>query len=258
MIRSSYLRLKNQTKKMRRGPDPQEKKHPFIQKNIFCFWDNGWDKAPDLCQFCLASWRTLNPNWNIIDLDQGEANQVVERSMFPRDMKTRHYANLLRSNLLAERGGVWVDATLLCLKPLDEWLPMILSQTDFFVFYRPGWDRLLSNWFIAAKQSSFLMERWCSESNCHWNGRMSGEKISFWHHYLFEYVLVSSYQARLEWKKMPRLSAGPPHTLQRVMSRGYFESAEREIIAHSVVQKLSHKKGFSVDQIRDALGESGS
>jgi len=146
---------------------------PNLPKNLFIFWDKGFDSAPDICQYCLQSWRDMNPSWQINVLDQESANDIVYRNSFPDHMKIAHYADVLRTNVLATKGGVWADATLLCLKPLDDWLPLFFCQSPFFVFYRPGKDRMLSNWFISAESSSILIEKWCDKTNKYWYNRTS-------------------------------------------------------------------------------------
>ena len=64
-----------------------------------------------------------------------------------------HRANVLRMELLARHGGVWVDATCFCVRPLDEWLPAQMSS-GFFAFARPARSRLLANWFLAARPTT--------------------------------------------------------------------------------------------------------
>ena len=37
---------------------------------------------------------------------------------------------MIRLELLAEHGGVWADATMLCLRPLDSWIAHALPEGD--------------------------------------------------------------------------------------------------------------------------------
>jgi len=226
---------------------------PNLPKNLFIFWDKGFDSAPDICQYCLQSWRDMNPSWQINVLDQESANDIVYRNSFPDHMKIAHYADVLRTNVLATKGGVWADATLLCLKPLDDWLPLFFCQSPFFVFYRPGKDRMLSNWFISAESSSILIEKWCDKTNKYWYNRTSKADTYFWHHYLFESILATSPDARSEWKKMPKVSAGPPHLLKRALGKSGLDIDTARIIAHTPVQKLSHKGKLTPAIIEEAL-----
>jgi len=43
----------------------------------------------------------------------------------------------VRILLLHEFGGIWVDATLLCNRPLDEWLPSTMTEGFFAFAARP-------------------------------------------------------------------------------------------------------------------------
>jgi mannosyltransferase OCH1-like enzyme len=47
-------------------------------------------------------------------------------------------AALARLCLLRTHGGVWVDATVFCRRPLDEWLPEH-AASGFFAFANPVW-----------------------------------------------------------------------------------------------------------------------
>ena len=68
----------------------------------------------------------------------------------------RLQADLARLDLLARHGGVWADATCFCVRPLDDWLLPCLPS-GFFAFDRPGPDRLLSTWFLAAQPGNALV-----------------------------------------------------------------------------------------------------
>jgi hypothetical protein len=55
---------------------------------------------------------------------------------------------------------VWADATLFCLRPLDEWLPpnhTMDHTTGFTAFRDPSRERLMANWFIAAEPTNPIL-----------------------------------------------------------------------------------------------------
>ena len=57
------------------------------------------------------------------------------------------FADQIRIEILHLHGGVWADATTICAKPLDEWLPERMG-TGFFAFERPAQDRMIASWFL--------------------------------------------------------------------------------------------------------------
>lgn len=124
------------------------------------FWAQGEDAAPALVRDCIASWRRLNPGWQIRVLDNDTAAELVDLSDLPAHLPFRFKANLLRLRLLSQYGGVWTDATTYCHRPLDDWMPVLGGQTGFFVFASPHADRWISNWFIAAHPDNPVMSAW--------------------------------------------------------------------------------------------------
>jgi hypothetical protein len=70
--------------------------------------------------------------------------------------------------LITEEGGVWTDATTICLRPLDEWLPDCMPA-GFFCFRDPGPDRLVSNWFLAGVAGNRLACLWRDAHEKFWS-----------------------------------------------------------------------------------------
>ena len=48
------------------------------------------------------------------------------------------------------------DATVFCLRPLDDWLDAAYAS-GFFAFRNPAKDRMMANWFIAAEPDNALL-----------------------------------------------------------------------------------------------------
>lgn len=133
-----------------------------IPRIIWTYWDSGFHDAPDVVKFSLHSWITLNPGWTVRALDDSTVEQWVnpeERLAHYKNLPIQKQANLLRKQLLATYGGVWVDATTACLRPLDEWLD--LHPADGFAMWRnTDEDRVICNWFIAAEQGNRFLTEW--------------------------------------------------------------------------------------------------
>ena len=224
-----------------------------LPKKIFVFWNTGLETAPENCRFCVNSWQVHNPDWELVVLDQTAADRILPRSEFSADMAIAHYADLLRTKLMLSEGGVWADATCLCTRPLDDWLPMIFAQTGFFALHRPGPDRVISNWFLASKPQAEIPRIWLENSLAFWRERKKSPRAYFWHHYMFEYSLLTSRQFRKAWKKTPKLSAVPFHRLQRTLLSGELNQSDRELIRAIPIHKLCYKRGFTVEDIKQSM-----
>ena len=224
-------------------------------RNIFIFWDKGREAAPHVCELCIRSWEELNPGWTVTVLDQAAADAILPRSSFPESISINHYANMLRLTLLRQYGGVWADATLLCVKPADDWLLPLLQQSDFFVFSRPGPDRIMSNWFIASRPASALLETLLQQYHRYWNTVGGAPKPYFWFHYIFEYLTKSNAAFRKEWQEVARIGADPLHRLQRRFAGVVDEADALAIVPFTSVQKLNHRTDAGVEDYLAFLGK---
>jgi hypothetical protein len=129
---------------------------------LFTYWHQGEALAPGLVKTCLRNLRALHSGYDIHVLDAESVGAWIEPIPVPEDKFRRlwiaHQSDLIRTQLLLRYGGVWVDPTVFMVRPLDEWLPQCMDS-GLFLFHRPGRDRLISNWFIAAERENVLLRR---------------------------------------------------------------------------------------------------
>lgn len=223
-------------------------------KRIWFLWLQGIQNAPSLVQTCLNSWRYWNPEWDIEVLDHDRLLSVLPEYASNAErwiqLPAASLSDLVRLNLLARYGGVWTDATCLCRKPLDAWLPGLFTG-DFFAFADadPAAGRPIASWFLAATPSSVLLTRWRDDANAYWDRGGQRELVTidqllndpryaahatdhdlwfdpqrqelntvfpyFWVHYLFARLLRRPELGRL-WQAVPKLTADIPHRLQHL------------------------------------------
>ena len=129
-------------------------------------WLQGFENAPDVVKTCLRSWKTRNPTWTVVELSEENLPDYVDSDALSTlkglDVQRPKLANLIRLYLISRHGGVWVDATCLCCQPLDRWLPHYMDS-GFFAFRDPGPDRILANWFLAARKGNALASTFFKE-----------------------------------------------------------------------------------------------
>ncbi|MEX0967251.1 MAG: capsular polysaccharide synthesis protein [Bacteroidia bacterium] len=143
-----------------------------IPKIIWIYWATGFEDAPFIIKRCVASWKQKNPGWEVNLLDNNNLYDFIgpvdmRESVFER-LPIQKKANLIRLKLVLERGGVWVDATCYCLKPLESWL-FDSAPGGFFMFYKPGRDRIISNWFVAGAKGNYLIKRLYERRCAYWD-----------------------------------------------------------------------------------------
>jgi Capsular polysaccharide synthesis protein/Polysaccharide pyruvyl transferase len=216
-----------------------------MQKIIWSCWFQGRDRAPPLVQQCIASWERQNPGWTVRCLDGETARRLTGLDDLIDTRKPTVTAasasDIVRIMLLHEFGGVWVDATTLCNRPLDEWLPGMIESRSFFGFDKPAKTRPIASWFLAAKPGAPIVDRWCRETVDYWQERESSPDY-FWFHHLFRDLLTADPEFAAAWDAVPKISADGPHSLQRD-DRMYRPLAEvSEAVDWSApVFKLTHR-----------------
>ncbi|WP_127844464.1 capsular polysaccharide synthesis protein [Psychroflexus aestuariivivens] len=224
-------------------------------KVIWMYWHQGFDQVPPIIQSCVQQWRDLHPDWEIHLLDQYNIYEYVQPldidANILNKMTLAHRSDLLRTQLLIKYGGVWADPTCFPLQKLEGWLPQYISA-GFFFFYKPGRDRIISNWFISAEQGNDLLKKLYQALINYWNsnnfknlGRQdtSYEKLinrilnrnlvlpRLWftliftkilriypymvYHFMLYHLMSKDNKIKQQFDQMPKLSAEPPHALQR-------------------------------------------
>lgn len=113
---------------------PPEKKECSGPAPIWVCWLQGEEQAPKLVRRCIASIRK-NANGHPVNLLTEE--NIGRYLSIPRGILQKyrhgaigqaHFADIARMMLLKDYGGLWLDATILCTKPVPDWY----FQRSFF------------------------------------------------------------------------------------------------------------------------------
>jgi capsular polysaccharide synthesis protein len=229
-----------------------------LPKIIWFLWLQGLDASPFVVRKCYSSWLKHNPGWQVNLLDANNTDQYI--TLEKTDVTRQALSDVLRINLLAKYGGIWVDATCYCTRPVDEWLPKYFT-TGFFAFERPADDRMISSWFIAALKNNYIISSYQKAVNDYWEqnpGLVFFEKSRwfflrkylkrkkpqwwfgyvatkmlkiypyFWFHYLFEQLYLADAEFRQIWDATPKISSDIPHSIQLA---GIFNDADDDMKA---------------------------
>jgi hypothetical protein len=236
---------------------------PVSEKTIWVLWFQGMAQAPYVVRKCYDSWVERNQEWNVVFLDKDVlADFRAEGYLIPeyKGLSPQQASDLIRLSLLTHYGGVWADATCFCVSPLDDWLYPRL-KSGFFAFSRPGRDRILSSWFLAAERDNYLVSSVYAFMLSYWTGHpikrdqadvavrvlarllgLSPQTRSLWFsrliretigaspyfalHYGFEKVIREDDECSKIWRSTSKLSADGPHKL---LAAGLMSAATPEI-----------------------------
>ena len=131
---------------------PQVGEHSNI---IWICWLQGEDKAPDIVKACIASIRKWVQGYEIriiTDknlLDYATIPEYIISKYKKGKISFAHFSDILRTCLLYEHGGIWIDATVL----LTGELPEEITNEPFFIFQNKlsnDGSIAISSWLIAA------------------------------------------------------------------------------------------------------------
>ena len=114
-------------------------------------------------------------------------------------------SDIIRLALLNRYGGVWADSTMLCLEPLDSWLPKDNNMQSGLWMYHGNGGRFVpgtgpASWFIISLPGSqpggYMIQRWKAACDAYWHTRTETGQLSHWMDVLFT-DLFNSVSARL-------------------------------------------------------------
>lgn len=226
-----------------------------IQRTVWIYWAQGEASAPSIVRRCIQSWRDRNPGWEIVVLDSTRACGLVDMSDVPSFMPQRLFADTLRLRLLADRGGVWADATSYCHRALDEWAPLFAAR-GFFAFSEPGRDRSIDSWFIIAEKGGALIAAWRNSFDVYIRARRSTPVPYFIVMYAFDWVVRRDAALADLWRTTPRLPAAPAFLLIAAL-RGVIPIGEaaKAVASGLPVSKLTWKITFDDAAVERCLSQ---
>lgn len=226
-----------------------------MRRELFTYWHQGLEQAPPVVKMCVHRMRSLHPEWDVRVLDAKSVSSFIDPIPIAdakwQRMRLAHRSDLIRTQLLIRYGGVWADPTVFFARPLDGWLEGYLGS-GLFMFHRPGPDRVVSAWLIAAEPQNVVLRQLYSAlcgywsrnefSNldghegavARWVGRLMRTNLELprlWlrrpviallrtapymvYHYQFYDLVRSDAQCAQVWARTPRISADGPHRLLR-------------------------------------------
>lgn len=239
-----------------------------VPKLIHTLWLQGRAAAPALVRLNLARWEALNPGYRLNVLEQGDVDALLDGVSLAIDgMAPQALSDIVRVQLLMQHGGVWVDASLFPVAPLDDWIAGATSKTGFFAFERPGADRMISSWFLAASPGNPILAEWWGELERFWaeprglvpgipedplasvtagSPAWAGAYPYFWLHYLYEIVSLEGGEAAALIARGVKASAVPCRALRLRMEQDPEASLDALTLAarSAPVQKLDWRAEY--------------
>lgn len=182
-----------------------------INKTIWLLWLQGWDYAPWLPQQVKKSWEVKNPGWKVeLVTEANLRDYVTDIDYVYRDtISPQAKSDIIRLALLNKHGGVWADATLLCMKPLDSWIQDAIKPSGLWMYHGTGAQMDIkhgpASWFIVSVAGSPIIKKWKAGCDDYWKERKSTGNY-FWMDGIFKNLYETDSDFKEEWNRVPYIS----------------------------------------------------
>lgn len=181
---------------------------------VWLLWLQGWDSAPEFALAVASTWRHHNPAWHIQLVDARNVHDFAEVTI-PEGASPAAKSDIIRLALLEQQGGLWADASMMCLRPIDSWLQHAVPLAGHGVWMYHGRDdaRGPASWFIVARPATYIITRWAAAARKYWQDRADTDNY-FWMDELFGNLARTDARFRSQWHAVPFLdcnAAGSSH-----------------------------------------------
>lgn len=139
-----------------------------IPKKIWTFWEG---PCHQFLKHCFQAWQNHNPDYemNVVNMENVFTFIPELKDDFFETHNIKHFSDIVRLYLLEKYGGIWVDASTICLKSLD-WVLEIQEkeQVEFVGYYidsftcpeHKEFSPVIENWFMASIPNSAMIQDW--------------------------------------------------------------------------------------------------
>lgn len=211
---------------------------------IWQYWEQGLENAPDIVKACLDSVTKYNPDIERIIISPQNVREYVHIPEYIYKLKEKgiiklaHFSDILRTYLLLEHGGCWIDATVLMTAPLPEYI----KNADLFVFKadeKSDLDGLnMASYFISARVGNNkilwdvkeVLKRYWMENNFLVNYFM----------FLHAFTMVTKFNSNI-WENVPFFSFIPVQQMQAELIKPYSKERFEQLKCTTSIHKLTYK-----------------
>lgn len=220
-----------------------------INKTIWLCWLQGEKEAPIIVQKCIESIRKNKPDgFEVVIITEKNMHHyirfpeyMIEKSTAGMITRT-HMSDLIRTELLYQYGGLWIDATVYCSREI----PRYLCEGDIFAFRWSLFDQSvlkISSWWIYAKQRSPVLQDLRNLLFVYWKYERTMRDYYLFH-IAFSVVVDHNSANAAYFSSMAYVNNSNPHVLYGKMPFTFDEREWKIINDLSPVHKLSYKRKF--------------
>ena len=231
-----------------------ESKEKIANKDTIWFmWLQGYDDAPEIVKRCYESIQKNFPDKKLIFLDKDNIWEYISMPDYVVEKwksgvyGNAHFSDLVRLELLINRGGLWIDSTVLC---TDGSIVDFIEKNDLFMysFYYFGFNpeiMELNSWFMYSVTNNNIL---CLTRDMLYEYWKDNNRLcEYFLIHLFMTLATEYYED--EYKKMPIISQVDSHVLATYIY-DKFDQNKYDILKKTTgIHKLSTR--FEKDKLKE-------
>lgn len=212
---------------------------------VWVCWLQGMENAPEIVKRCVASIKQHMPNYEVRVLtaenifDYVTLPEHIVRKYKKGTITFTHFSDILRTALLVQNGGIWLDATVL----LTDTLPKQMTDAPLFFLQK---SKLLivphmgSSWMLVAQKGNAVLQRLLELLSDYWE-KENKLRDYYLFHLFFYLVLTRNEQGVQAQTHIPYIPNVDAHTMQYTLFEDYDERVWKQTVSRSSLHKLTWK-----------------
>ena len=213
-------------------------------KVIWFCWLQGIENAPLLVKCCYESIKKICMDYKIIVITSENLKDYTNLPDFIVSkwekgfISNTHFSDILRTNLLVENGGTWIDSTVL----LTGKIPLDIENAPLFMFrtYKPGVDGKcidVSSWFLSSCRKNRILLLVQELLFSYWEKHNWLCDYFLFHHFVQIALEVFSDESNI----IPKYTNETPHFMLFELGKDFNEKRYNSILSQSFCHKLTYK-----------------
>ena len=211
---------------------------------IWQYWNGNINDAPDIVKTCIYSVEKHKGNLEHIVLNDETLKNYIKIPDYIYKLKNKgiikpaHFSDIIRTFLLYEHGGLWIDATVL----LTDTLPDYIFESELFVFKNNEDDDPdglnMANYFISSKGNSRIIAKMKLFLEQYWKNNNFVINYFF---YLHAFTMFTKTESP-EWNEIFYSPFIPVQLMQNELTNKFSPKRYEELKQISPIHKLTYKK----------------
>ena len=200
--------------------DNSNELEPLENKNIWVFWAQGEENAPDIVKLCLRSIRKHAGDATVHVLTKETVRDYIEipdymwKQYEQGHMTLAFLTDYMRISLLQKYGGLWLDATILVTKDIPDYV----FQNSFFSLHTPYEKTIFVNdnkvhCYVMGGRKGFSLFEYIKDSvETYW--KTHDYMVDY---YLIDYTIMFGYKTNPEIRKVIDSLEYTPSSLYQII-----------------------------------------